>query len=161
MKRKEARELCMQLVYEMTIKNEFSLAGYQHYREQNPDQRDQDAYIQQVLTSVTQQHEPVEQLIRSYAIDWEMDRIARVDLAILRVAMAEMQDLPDIPSFVSVNEAIEMAKKFSTENSSSFVNGILGHYLRDRGEDRAAVEAARKLKADEASGESSGEPSEN
>jgi transcription antitermination protein NusB len=90
----------------------------------------------------------VDELIRSYAIDWEMDRIARVDLAILRVALAEMQNMEDIPSYVSVNEAIEMAKKFSTENSSSFVNGILGTYLKDRGEDRQAMEKAAAEKAE-------------
>jgi len=136
MKRKEARELCMQLVYEMIIKNEFSLAGYQHYLEENPEANLQDEYIRQVLTNVADYHEDMDQLIRSYAIGWEMERIARVDMAILRVAFAEMQHIEDIPNFVSVNEAIEMAKKFSTENSSSFVNGILGTYLKDRGEDR-------------------------
>lgn len=136
MKRKEARELCMQLVYEMIIKNEFSLAGYQHYLEENPEVNSQDDYIRQVLTVVTDHHDDMDQLIRSYAIGWEMERIARVDMAILRVAFAEMQHIEDIPNFVSVNEAIEMAKKFSTENSSSFVNGILGTYLKDRGEDR-------------------------
>lgn len=136
MKRKEARELCMQLVYEMIMKNEFSLAGYQHYLEENPETNLQDEYIRQVLTNVAHYHEDMDQLIRSYAIGWEMERIARVDMAILRVAFAEMQHIDDIPNFVSVNEAIEMAKKFSTENSSSFVNGILGTYLKERGEDR-------------------------
>lgn len=136
MKRKEARELCMQLVYEMIIKNEFSLAGYEHYLEENPEADLQDAYIRHVLTHVADNHEDMGQLIRSYAIGWEMERIARVDMAILRVAFAEMQHIEDIPNFVSVNEAIEMAKKYSTENSSSFINGILGTYLKDRGEDR-------------------------
>ncbi|MEN1759319.1 transcription antitermination factor NusB [Anoxynatronum sibiricum] len=139
MKRKEARELCMQLVYEMIIKNEFSLAGYQHFLENAPERPDQDGYIRQVLSSVIERHDEVDQMIRSYAIDWQMERIARVDLAILRVSIAELLDLDDIPSYVSVNEAIEMAKKFSTENSSAFVNGILGTYLKDRGEDRHAT----------------------
>lgn len=136
MKRKEARELCMQLVYEMIIKNEFSMAGYQLYQEENPEENPQEGYIRQVLTTVTHYHDEVDELIRQYTIDWEMERIARVDMAILRVALAEMQHIDDIPNFVSVNEAIEMAKKFSTENSSSFVNGVLGTYLKDRGEDR-------------------------
>lgn len=140
MKRKEARELCMQLVYEMIIKNEFGLAGYQLYQEENPEENPQNSYIRQVLSSVTEHHDDMDQLIHSYAIGWEMDRIARVDMAILRVALAEMQHIDDIPNFVSVNEAIEMAKKFSTENSSSFVNGILGTYLKDRGEDRLHME---------------------
>lgn len=148
MKRKEARELCMQLVYEMIIKNEFSLAGYDYFLENNPEEPALDPYVLQVLTQVIDKHEAVDELIHSYAIDWEMDRIARVDLAILRVALAEMQNMEDIPSYVSVNEAIEMAKKFSTENSSSFVNGILGTYLKDRGEDRQAMEKAAAEKAD-------------
>lgn len=139
MKRKEARELCMQLVYEMIIKNEFSLAGYHHFLEDTPESPDQDGYIRQVLSSVIERHDEVDQMIRAYAIDWQMERIARVDLAILRVSLAELLDVKDVPSYVSVNEAIEMAKKFSTENSSAFVNGILGTYLKDRGEDRHAT----------------------
>ena len=140
MNRKKARELCMQLVYEMIIKNEFSMAGDHHYLEENPDDTGQDAYIQLLLLSVIEQQQELDRLIRSYAIDWEMERIARVDLAILQVALTEIMHLADIPSYVSVNEAIEMAKKFSTDNSSSFVNGILGTYLKDRGEDRHGSE---------------------
>ena len=136
MRRTAARELCMQFVYEMIIKKEYGMDGYLHYLEHNPTEVDQDQYIRQILNSVVNHQENMEALIRSYAIDWEMDRIARVDLAILKVALAELMDLPDIPSHVSVNEAVEMAKKFSTEHSSSFVNGILGTYLKDRGEDR-------------------------
>ena len=136
MKRKEARELCMQLVYEMIIKDEFSLFGYHLFTQENPEAAETNPYIDNVLNAVITHHQDVDQLIRQYAIDWQIDRIARVDLAILHVAMAEMNDLADIPSHVSVNEAIEMAKKFSTEQSSSFVNGILGTYLKDRGEDR-------------------------
>ncbi len=136
MRRTAARELCMQFVYEMIIKNEYGLDGYRHYLEQNPTEVDQDQYIREILNAVINHRESMEALIRSYAIDWEMDRIARVDLAILKVALAELMDLPDIPSYVSVNEAVEMAKKFSTEHSASFVNGILGTYLKDRGEDR-------------------------
>ncbi len=136
MKRKEARELCMQLVYEMIMKNEFSLAGYQQYLEEHPAYNPQDPYIRQVLVAVADHHDEIDQLIRSYAIDWEMERIARVDMAILRVAFAEMQHMDEIPCFVSVNEAIEMAKKFSTENAAPFINGVLGTYLKDRGEDK-------------------------
>jgi len=145
MKRKEARELCMQLVYEMIIKNEFTMAGYQHHLENNLEENPQQGYIRQVLSAVTNHQDEMDQLIGQYTIDWEMERIARVDMAILRVALAEMQHIDDIPNFVSVNEAIEMAKKFSTENSSSFVNGILGTYLKDRGEDKLQLEALSRI----------------
>jgi N utilization substance protein B len=64
-------------------------------------------------------------LISKYAVNWELHRIAAVDRNILRLAIYEMLHRPDIPPIVSINEAVDLAKKFSTQDSGKFVNGIL------------------------------------
>ncbi len=68
--------------------------------------------------------------IVQYAKGWPLERIAAIDRNVLRIALCEIFDMPDIPASVSVDEAVEIAKHYSTEESGKFVNGILGAYLR-------------------------------
>ena len=74
---------------------------------------------------------PVDEKIKIYAENWDFERIASVDLAILRIACYEMLFRDDIPPVVSINEAIENAKRFSSEESGRFVNGILDRVRKD------------------------------
>lgn len=72
------------------------------------------------------EHRPeADELIKKHAKNWELHRIAAVDRNILRLAIYEMLHRPDIPPIVSINEAVDVAKKFSTQDSGKFVNGIL------------------------------------
>lgn len=73
--------------------------------------------------------EEANDIIRIYAENWEFSRIALVDRLLLRMAICEMVSFPDIPPKVSINESIEIAKKYSTENSGKFINGILDAVL--------------------------------
>lgn len=83
------------------------------------------AYSVRLLTHVEMYREQLDDLIRLKVERWEFHRIAVLDRIILRIATAELLLFPDIPPKVSINEAIEIAKKFSTDNSGRFVNGIL------------------------------------
>jgi len=134
MKRTQARELCMQLVYEMIIKGEYTLSGLQLHVEENPEGLKQKSYMTEVLNHVINEKESMDELIRSYSVDWEFERIARVDLSILKVGFSELLYMPDIPNHVTLNEAVELAKKFGTEQSPSFINGVLGRYHREHQE---------------------------
>ena len=67
----------------------------------------------------------IDEKISRYAVNWTIDRIAKVDLAILRLAIFELEYRPDIPPIVSINEAVDLAKTFSSAESKRFVNGIL------------------------------------
>lgn len=67
----------------------------------------------------------IDSLISKYARRWKIDRLAVIDRNILRLAVFEMTRLPDIPHEVSIDEAVELAKKFSTDKAASFINGIL------------------------------------
>ena len=74
--------------------------------------------------------ETSDELIQKYSIDWDLSRLNAVDKALMRLAFYEIVNT-DISSSVVVNEVVELSNKFSTEYSSSFINGILGAYLKD------------------------------
>lgn len=80
-------------------------------------------------TIAHQQH--IDELIRKYAENWELARMAAVDRNVVRLAMFEMLHRPDVPPVVSINEAVDIAKKFSTAESGKFVNGILDRARKD------------------------------
>ena len=82
-------------------------------------------FAEPLIRGVLEHREAVDEIIRKYAENWELHRIANVDRNILRLAIYEMQHRDDIPPVVSINEAVEIAKKFSTQDSGRFVNGIL------------------------------------
>ncbi|MBD3401866.1 transcription antitermination factor NusB [candidate division GN15 bacterium] len=86
-----------------------------------------------LLGQVLQYGEEADQTIRELAEHWQLERIATIDRLILRLAMTELRVLPDTPVKVVLNEAIELAKTYSTGQSSAFVNGILDQFIR-RGE---------------------------
>jgi N utilization substance protein B len=75
--------------------------------------------------------EEADALIKKYSKNWDLHRMAAVDRNILRLAIFEMLHREDIPPIVSINEAVDVAKKFSTEDSGKFVNGILDQVKRD------------------------------
>jgi len=75
----------------------------------------------------------IDAYITKLATNWDLDRLAVVDKNILRIAICEIEYMPDIPLKVAINEAIELAKKYSTLESTAFVNGILDKVMKDKG----------------------------
>jgi N utilization substance protein B len=98
---------------------------------------DERAYLDDVVQGVLRERDALDQVIADLASGWKLERIANVDRNILRLALYEIQRRPDIPASVSVNEAVEIAKKYSTAESGKFVNGILGSYLRAQGQEQS------------------------
>jgi N utilization substance protein B len=80
---------------------------------------------ERIVCGVYQSQAYIDQLIQEASLNWRIDRMNRVDLAILRVSVYELLYSPEIPKQVIINEAVELAKKYGTENSGAFVNGIL------------------------------------
>jgi N utilization substance protein B len=78
-----------------------------------------------LIRGALEHREEADALIKKHAINWELHRIAAVDRNVLRLAIFEMLHRDDIPPVVSINEAVDIAKKFSTQDSGKFVNGIL------------------------------------
>lgn len=80
----------------------------------------------------------IDEVLRGVARNWDLGRMAVLDRNVLRMAVYELLHCPDIPPKVTINEAIEVGKKFSTANSGAFINGILDRVRLDRGDDQSA-----------------------
>ncbi len=89
-------------------------------------------YVSQMLDGVRAHTEEIDEFVSRYSKDWMIDRIARVDLSILRVAIYEMlYRKEDVPTGAAINEAVELAKRYGGERSYAFVNGILGSVAKE------------------------------
>ena len=88
--------------------------------------KDDLSYSEEVLAGIAEHSEEIDSLIAELAIGWSIDRMPKVDLSILRIAIYEMLYRDDIPDSVSINEAVELAKRFGGERSSGYINGMLG-----------------------------------
>ena len=97
-------------------------------------------YAEELIAGAIAQQAEIDARIRQLAHNWEFDRIARIDLAILRMAIFEMLFRKDIPPIVSINEAIDLSKQFSTADSKRFVNGILDRLKDSLGRDARKAE---------------------
>jgi transcription antitermination protein NusB len=97
--------------------------------------RDHYSFGEELIDGVIKNRDAIDAQIRSMAQNWEFERIAKIDLAILRVAMYEMLHRRDIPPVVSINEAIEISKQFSNADSKRFINGILDRLKDQLGRD--------------------------
>jgi N utilization substance protein B len=97
--------------------------------EQNADRQNQEeiiGYAQQIVAGVVEHHADIDDRIESYSQSWSLERMPAVDRAILRVAVWELLYNEEVPDAVAISEAVELAKEYSTDDSGSFVNGILG-----------------------------------
>ena len=89
-------------------------------------------YVAQMLEGVRTHSGELDELVRKYAKDWSIDRISRVDLSILRIAIYEMLfRREDVPTGAAINEAVELAKRYGGERSYAFINGILGSVAKE------------------------------
>lgn len=133
MSRKLARELTMKVLFEMHINNDFNIQRVEHHLFEGSIEEQQTDYIHNVLNETIQNLEAIDGIIEAYSTGWKLNRIANVDLAILRLAFSEIIYMKDIPYRVSINEAIELAKVYGSDETPNFVNGILGKYVEQEG----------------------------
>lgn len=99
--------------------------------ERYEDTVDDKSFIEALVHGVDKQAEQLDELIQPIAPEWPINQIARVDRTILRMAMYELRESADVvPPKVAINEAVELAKAFGSDNSSKFVNGVLGTAYR-------------------------------
>lgn len=89
-------------------------------------------YVEQINGGVNAHQQEIDTLISKYSVDWAIERIAKVDLSILRVAIYEMlYRKEDVPAGAAINEAVELAKRYGGERSYAFINGILGSVAKE------------------------------
>ena len=108
------------------------------------DMVDDVAFIKALVAGVQKHAAELDATIQPVAPEWPIDQIARMDRLVLRIGLYELQNEADVPPKVVINEAVELAKAFGGDNSSKFVNGVLGTLLRQREETTPAVQPKAK-----------------
>ncbi len=129
MKRRDARESAFQLIFEKSFQKE----TMQELLDQAVAWRalEVDDYARR-LALLTEEHlEELDAGIERFLTGWKLNRLPRVTLALLRLSFCELEHFPDIPVRVSINEAVELAKKYATEEDASYINGVLGAFVRE------------------------------
>ena len=134
MKRRKAREYALQILFQLDIRKEKpSAAVLKHFwAEYDPDEEVK-AFSEEIVKGTYKHIARINELLHRCAKNWSLDRMAVVDRNVLRMAVYEILYRIDIPTSVTINEAIEIAKKFGTDDSGAFVNGILDRVARLNG----------------------------
>ena len=132
MKRQKSREKAMELLFSMELsKNTYEETIETFIEDYEMDLKTIDVdYIKNVVKVVTDNLEDIDSRIVNALVNWKLDRVSKVNLTILRLAVGEMLFGDDVPGSVAINEAVELTKKYSDEKSTSFVNGVLDKVLK-------------------------------
>lgn len=130
-KRTQGRESALKVMYQKEMTGEKSAEALRHFFESQPSvDKDLREFIEKLVSGVEACSEELDKKVEAVVENWSMDRMAVLDRNILRMAVYEMQEMPKTPPKVVVNEAVNLAKKYSGENSGKFVNGILDKLMR-------------------------------
>ena len=132
MKRQKSREKAMELLFSMELsKNSYEETVENFIEDYEMDLNTIDLdYIKNVVKVVTDNLETIDEKIIKSLVNWKLDRVSKVNLTVLRLAVGEMMFIEDVPGSVAINEAVELTKKYSDEKSCSFVNGVLDKVLK-------------------------------
>ncbi len=128
MDRTGARAAAMKLVYEWEMGGDGGEETRLGLLEIKPEESERD-YMDALVSGVQEHVQEIDALVSEFAVDWKIERINRVDLSILRVAIYEIK-YTEQPTAVAVNEALELAKTYSSPEAASFINGVLGSLIR-------------------------------
>ena len=135
-KRRECRAAAFQYLYAWSVNQPSSLTeDLRLFFEHLEQPRDHYAFAEELIHGAIEHVAELDGHIKALAHNWEFDRVAKIDLAILRLAMFEMLYRKDIPPVVSINEAIDLSKQYSTADSKRFINGILDRMKDKLGRD--------------------------
>ncbi len=141
-KRRSAREWAVQFLFQNDFNpQDIEQALTEFWTGRNPDEKSR-IFAEDIIRGVLTHLNQIDRLMQSYAEHWEIKRMNAVDRNVLRMALYEMLHRTDIPPVVSINEAVDIARDFSSNESGKFVNGILDRALRDLR--RPIREAVRK-----------------
>lgn len=145
-----ARILIMQSLYEQQQRGEEDLSKIiARHLERHEFEENNLKFIHKIIKGLDKHREEIDEIITASAPEWPIPQIAQVDLAILRLAIFELIFDDEVPPKAAINEAVELAKAFGGENSSKFVNGVLGTVFRnsqkyDPADDKKRSEATKK-----------------
>ena len=128
MTRKEAREQAFVLIFEKMFRDDTAEEILEYATEIR--EIEVDDYSKEIFLGVCEKTEELDAEISKHLKNWKIERISKVALAILRLAVYEIKFVESVPESVSINEAVELSKKFSFAEDASFVNGVLGNIVK-------------------------------
>lgn len=134
-KRTRARECALQILYQIDITSDNLEDSLKNYWAENEESQEIKDFAYSIIEGTCQKRQDIDKLITKYAENWTLNRMAVVDRNILRMAVYELLYCSDMPPKVCINEAVELAKKFSDVESGKFVNGILDKIYKERKKD--------------------------
>lgn len=130
MSRRRSRERALQSLYQMDIGQVPLAEALEHVLAESSKPVDE-PFLRKIVEGTYEHKTELDEIIDRYSVGWETERMPSVDRNVLRIAAFEFIYHPETPEGVVVNEAVELAKKYSTEESGKFVNGILGKMIQD------------------------------
>ncbi|MDP5273604.1 transcription antitermination factor NusB [Chengkuizengella axinellae] len=140
MKRRQAREIIIQCLYQMELNEVDSSTAIDSITTEQDDndmnnlqniKSEELKFIQELVDGTFQKKKEIDLVINDYLKGWKLERLSKVDIQVLRLASFEMFYINDAPPKVIVNEAIELSKHFGTEESGKFINGVLGKMIKE------------------------------
>jgi N utilization substance protein B len=134
-KRRKSREFALQVLYQLDITKQDAMKAVAQLKEHFSPREERDPFVERIVLGVIEHNQKIDRLIERYSENWRLDRINLIDRNILRMATFELLYCEEIPPKVTLNEAIDLGKRYGSEDSGSFINGIL---------DRIQNEAVRK-----------------
>ena len=130
--RRKSRELALQVLYQGEVAGQAGLLDFEEFCAHFQVNKKAIPYAKKLLDGVLGRKEEINQLIDRYAENWRLERMSVIDRNILRLAVFELHYLDDVPASVAINEAVEIAKRYSTDDSGPFINGILDAMAKDK-----------------------------
>ena len=138
MSRSLTRELAMQLIFQMGIQNDFGADIRERFLKDHEISKQDRDFIMNICDAIEKNLADIDGLINECSAGWTTSRMAKVDLAIARLAVTEIIYTKETPLPVVINEAVELAKKYGGDSSPKFLNGLLGKLARTKAEPRKA-----------------------
>ena len=131
-KRRKSRELALQCLYELDLHGDSQAEPrFDDFWARHPADEEVRAFTEEIVRGTGEHQHKIDELIRQFTEHWSLERMAVVDRNILRQGIFELLWENDVPPKVAINEALEVAKKFSTQESSRFINGILDRIRKE------------------------------
>jgi N utilization substance protein B len=129
--RRKSRELALQALYQEELAGQADFWDFEEFCAHFQVNKKAIPYARKLLAGVQEKRAEINQLISRYAENWRLERMSVIDRNILRLAVYELHFQNDVPTSVAINEAVEIAKRYSTDDSGPFINGILDGMARE------------------------------
>lgn len=130
MSRIETREHAMELLFQIGFRNDPISNQIENFKENFPEVIEDEAYFLDIVYGVINSRDELDEKFVPFLKNWKLERLPQTDRIILEIAVYEILTVEEIPTSVSINEAVKLAKKYGTDNSSSYINGVLSNFVK-------------------------------